>query len=73
MSTCEATKLADTLSKSPIRGMRLTILSKVSKDKLDKKDEAVEFYRKAVAAPAHNAPAAYAVPFAKKKLGSLSS
>jgi len=42
-------------------------------DKLDRKDEAVEFYRKAVAAPAHNAPAAYALPFAKRKLGSLSS
>ncbi len=37
-------------------------------EKLGKKDEAMELYRKAAAARAHNPPAAYAVPFARKKL-----
>src|SRR5215471_5749730 len=37
-------------------------------DKLGEKDKAVEFYRKASTASSHNPPAAYAVPFAKKKL-----
>lgn len=39
-------------------------------EKLGQKDKATEFYRKAAAAIAHNPPAAYAVPFAKKKLAS---
>jgi tetratricopeptide (TPR) repeat protein len=39
-------------------------------EKLGEKDKAIEFYRKAAAATAHNPPAAYAVPFAKKKLAS---
>ena len=33
------------------------------------KDKATEFYRRASGATAHNPPAAFAVPFAKKKLG----
>ena len=37
-------------------------------EKLGQKDKALESYRKAAAAIAHNPPAAYAVPFAKKKL-----
>ena len=37
-------------------------------EKLGQKDKATESYRKAAAAVAHNPPAAYAVPFAKKKL-----
>jgi tetratricopeptide (TPR) repeat protein len=36
-------------------------------EKLGDRDKAIEFYRKASAAIAHNPPAAYAVPFAKKK------
>jgi tetratricopeptide (TPR) repeat protein len=40
-------------------------------EKLGDKDKAVEFYRKASAATAHNPPAAYAVPFSKKKLAEL--
>ena len=40
-------------------------------EKLGEKDKAVEYYRKAAAATSHNPPAAYAVPFAKKKLASL--
>ena len=42
-------------------------------EKLGEKDKAIEFYRKAAAATAHNPPAAYAVPFAKKRLASLAA
>ena len=42
-------------------------------EKLGEKDKALESYRKAAAATAHNPPAAYAVPFAKKRLASLGS
>jgi tetratricopeptide (TPR) repeat protein len=42
-------------------------------EKLGQKDKAAESYRKAAAAIAHNPPAAYAIPFAKKKLASLAS
>ena len=37
-------------------------------EKLGKKDKALEYYRKASTASSHNPPAAYAVPFARKKL-----
>jgi tetratricopeptide (TPR) repeat protein len=37
-------------------------------EKLGDKDKAKEYYRKAVAATSHNPAAAYAVPFARKKL-----
>jgi len=40
-------------------------------EKVGEKDKAIESYRKAAAAVAHNPPAAYAVPFAKKRLASL--
>ena len=40
-------------------------------EKLGEKDKAIESYRKAAAATTHNPPAAYAVPFAKKRLTSL--
>jgi tetratricopeptide (TPR) repeat protein len=40
-------------------------------EKLGDVDKAKESYRKAASARAHNPPAAYAVPFAKKKLASL--
>ena len=42
-------------------------------EKLGDKVKAVEFYRKASAAIAHNPAAAYAVPFSKKRLASLPS
>ncbi len=42
-------------------------------EKLGDKDKAIEYYRKASAAVAHNPAAAYAVPFAKKKLAGLNS
>jgi tetratricopeptide (TPR) repeat protein len=41
-------------------------------EKLGDKDKALEYYRKASAASSHNSAAAYAVPFAKKKVASLS-
>jgi tetratricopeptide (TPR) repeat protein len=37
-------------------------------EKLGDQDKALEYYRKASTASSHNPPAAYAVPFAKKKL-----
>ncbi|HEX8880804.1 MAG TPA: tetratricopeptide repeat protein [Candidatus Acidoferrum sp.] len=40
-------------------------------EKLGEKDQAIESYRKAARAIAHNPPAAYAVPFAKKRLASM--
>jgi len=40
-------------------------------ERLGEKDKAIESYRKAASAIAHNPPAAYGVPFAKKKLASL--
>jgi tetratricopeptide (TPR) repeat protein len=42
-------------------------------EKLGDKDKALEYYRKASTAIAHNPAAAYAVPLAKKKLASLPS
>ena len=42
-------------------------------EKLGDKVKAVEFYRKASAAIAHNPAAAYGVPFSKKRLASLGS
>jgi len=42
-------------------------------EKLGDKGKAVEYYRKASTAIAHNPPAAYAVPFAKKRIASLPS
>lgn len=38
-------------------------------EKLGDKDKAMEYYRKAAAVRGHNPPAAYAKPFARKKLG----
>jgi tetratricopeptide (TPR) repeat protein len=40
-------------------------------EKLGEKDKAIESYRKAARAIAHNPPAAYAVPFARKRLAFL--
>jgi tetratricopeptide (TPR) repeat protein len=42
-------------------------------EKLRDKGKALEYYRKASAAVSHNPTAAYAVPFAKKRLASLGS
>jgi tetratricopeptide (TPR) repeat protein len=40
-------------------------------EKLGDKDKALEYYRKASTAISHNPTAAYAVPFAKKRIASL--
>jgi tetratricopeptide (TPR) repeat protein len=40
-------------------------------EELGEKDKAVEWYRKAAAAISHNPPAAYAVPWSKKRLAAL--
>jgi tetratricopeptide (TPR) repeat protein len=40
-------------------------------EKLGENGKAIEFYRKAAAATAHNPAAAYAVPFSKKRLAAL--
>jgi len=40
-------------------------------EKLGDKDKALELYRKASTATSHNPPAAYAVPFSKKRLAEL--
>jgi tetratricopeptide (TPR) repeat protein len=37
-------------------------------EKVGEKDKAMEYYRKASTATSHNPPAAYAIPFARKKL-----
>jgi hypothetical protein len=42
-------------------------------EKLGDGEKALEYYRKASTAIAHNPAAAYAVPLAKKKLASLTS
>jgi tetratricopeptide (TPR) repeat protein len=42
-------------------------------EKLGDEERALEYYRKASAAIAHNPAAAYAVPLAKKELASLAS
>lgn len=38
-------------------------------EKLGKRDKALEYYRKILTASQHKPPAAYAVPFARKKIG----
>jgi hypothetical protein len=42
-------------------------------EKLGDEQEALEYYRKASTAIAHNPAAAYAVPLAKRKLSSIAS
>jgi tetratricopeptide (TPR) repeat protein len=42
-------------------------------EKLGDKSKAVEFYKKAATAISHNPPAAYAVPYSKRKLSQLGS
>lgn len=42
-------------------------------EKLGDKTKAIEYYRNAAAAVSHNPPAAYAVPYSKKRLASLGS
>ncbi|HKW61547.1 MAG TPA: hypothetical protein VJN89_03290 [Candidatus Acidoferrum sp.] len=62
---------ADELSKANQNDPFIQCLLGQTYEKLGEKDKAVESYRKAAAATAHNPPAAYAVPFAKKRIASL--
>jgi hypothetical protein len=41
----------------------------LAQEQLDQKDKALEHYKKAFATTGHNPPAAFAKPFARKKLG----
>lgn len=42
-------------------------------EKLSQKDKAIELYKKAAAATSHNPPAAYAIPFSKRRLAAMCS
>jgi len=61
---------AEELSKANQNDPFIQCLLGQTDERLGEKDKAVESYRKAAAAIAHNPPAAYAVPFAKKRLAS---
>lgn len=62
---------AEELSKANQNDPFIRCLLGQTYEKLGEKDKAIESYRKAAAATTHNPPAAYAVPFAKKRLTSL--
>lgn len=62
---------AEELSKANQNDPFIQCLLGQTYEKLGEKDKAIESYRKAAAATAHNPPAAYSVPFAKKRLASL--
>ena len=62
---------AEELSKANQNDPFIQCLLGQTYERLGEKDKAVESYRKAAATTAHNPPAAYAVPFAKKRLASL--
>jgi tetratricopeptide (TPR) repeat protein len=61
---------AEELSKANQNDPFIQCLLGQTYEKLDEKEKAIESYRNAAAAIAHNPPAAYAVPFAKKRLAS---
>ena len=62
-------KALDDLGKANQNDPFIQCLMGEAHEKLGEKDRAMEYYRKAAAATAHNPPAAYARPFARKKLG----
>jgi len=61
---------AEELSKANQNDPFIQCLLGQTYEKVGEKEKAIESYRKAAAATAHNPPAAYAVPFAKKRLAS---
>jgi tetratricopeptide (TPR) repeat protein len=61
---------AEELSKANQNDPFIQCLLGQTYEKLDEKEKAIETYRHAAAAIAHNPPTAYAVPFAKKRLAS---
>src|SRR5215470_5526578 len=62
---------AEELSKANQNDPFIQCLLGQTYDKLGEKDKSIESYRKAASATTHNPPAAYAVPFAKKRLAAL--
>ena len=64
---------AEDLSKANQNDPFIQCLLGQTYEKFSQKAKAIEAYRKAAAALAHNPPAAYAVPFAKKRLASAST
>jgi tetratricopeptide (TPR) repeat protein len=61
----------DDFSKSNQNDPFILCLSGQTYEKLGDREKAAEFYRKAAASIVHNPPAAYAVPFSKKRLAAL--
>ena len=62
---------AEDLSKANQNDPFIQCLLGQTYEKLGEKDKAIESYHKAAAAIAHNPPAAYAIPLAKKRLAAI--
>lgn len=71
--TGDAKTAIEDLQKANVRDAFIQCLLGQAYEKLGQKDQAIEWYRKAAAARSHNPPGAYSVPYAKKKLASLSA
>jgi tetratricopeptide (TPR) repeat protein len=67
--TGDSQKAVDDLQKANQNDPFIQCLLGMAYEKLGQKDKAMECYRKAAATRAHNPPAAFAKPFATKKLG----
>lgn len=67
--TGDAAKALADLEKANQNDAFILCLKADALEKLGRKEEAMELYKKAAATRGHNPPAAYAVPLAKKKLG----
>lgn len=67
--TGDAKQAVEDLQKANANDPFVQCLLGMAYEKLGEKDKAMECYRKAAATKAHNPPAAFAKPFATKKLG----
>ena len=65
----DAKTAAEDFQKANLNDPFIQCLLAAAYEKLGEKDKAIECYRKAYATTAHNPPAAYAKPLARKKLG----
>lgn len=65
----DAKKASEDFQKANLNDPFIQCLLAQAYEKLGEKDKATECYRKAFATTAHNPPAAYAKPLARKKLG----